>query len=148
MSTPAPMISELARQRASAFTARPRELFIAGGFRPAQSGETFEVVDPASEQVIAHAASGGEADIDAAVQAARKAFEAGPWSTLTPAQRARLLLKLADLIEANADEIALLETLDNGMPFRLAKFGGVFGAAESLRYHAGGPPRSTAPRST
>ena len=56
---------------------------------------------------------------------------------MTPAQRARLLLKLADLIEANADEIALLETLDNGMPFRMAKFGGVFGAAESLRYHAG-----------
>ena len=56
---------------------------------------------------------------------------------MTPAQRARLLLKLADLIEANGDEIALLETLDNGMPFRMAKFGGVFGAAESLRYHAG-----------
>ena len=56
---------------------------------------------------------------------------------MTPAQRARLLLKLAELIEANADEIALLESLDNGMPFRMAKFGGVFGAAESLRYHAG-----------
>src|SRR6185503_292392 len=60
-----------------------------------------------------------------AVQAARRAFESPPWSAMTPAQRARLLLKLADLIEANADEIALLETLDNGMPFRMAKFGGV-----------------------
>jgi acyl-CoA reductase-like NAD-dependent aldehyde dehydrogenase len=56
---------------------------------------------------------------------------------MTPAQRARLLLKLADLIESHADEIALLETLDNGMPFRMARFGGVSGAAESLRYHAG-----------
>jgi acyl-CoA reductase-like NAD-dependent aldehyde dehydrogenase len=131
------MIPESARQRATSFTSKPRELFIAGRWQAAQSGETFEVVDPASERVFAHAASGGEADIDAAVQAARKAFESAPWATMTPAQRARLLLKLADLVEANADEIALLETLDNGMPFRMAKFGGVFGAAESLRYHAG-----------
>ena len=87
--------------------------------------------------MFAHAAAGDAADIDAAVKAARKAFESPPWATMTPAQRARLLLKLADLIEANGDEIALLETLDNGMPFRMAKFGGVFGAAESLRYHAG-----------
>jgi len=132
-----PMIPESARQRASAFTAKPRELFIAGQWRAAQSGETFEVLDPANERVFAHAASGGEVDIDAAVQAARWAFESGPWPAMTPAQRARLLLKLADLIEANADEIALLETLDNGMPFRMARFGGVSGAVESLRYHAG-----------
>ena len=137
MSTPPPMISDAAQARAASFTSRPRELFIAGRWQAAQSGETFDVVDPANERVFAHAASGGEADIDVAVKAARKAFESSPWSAMTPAQRARLLLKLADLIEANADEIALLETLDNGMPFRMAKFGGVFGAAESLRYHAG-----------
>jgi phenylacetaldehyde dehydrogenase len=137
MSTPAPMISESARQRAAAFTSKPRELFIAGRWQAARSGETFEVVDPANERVFAYAAAGAAADIDAAVRAARMAFESGPWVAMTPAQRARLLLKLADLIEANADEIALLETLDNGMPFRMAKFGGVFGAAESLRYHAG-----------
>ena len=124
-------------QPAASFTARPRELFIGGRWQAAQTGETFEVVDPANEQVFARAAAGGEADIDVAVKAARKAFESPPWASMTPAQRARLLLKLADLIEANADEIALLETLDNGMPFRMAKFGGVFGAAESLRYHAG-----------
>ena len=69
MSTPAPMISELARQRASAFTARPRELFIAGGFRPAQSGETFEVVDPASERVFSEAL--GKARVPALDLAAR-----------------------------------------------------------------------------
>jgi acyl-CoA reductase-like NAD-dependent aldehyde dehydrogenase len=132
-----PMIPDSARQRASAFTAKPRELFIGGQWRAAQSGATFEVVDPANERVFAHVASAGEADIDAAVLAARRAFESGPWPAMTSAQRARLLLKLADLIEANADEIALLETLDNGMPFRMARFGGVLGAAESLRYHAG-----------
>jgi phenylacetaldehyde dehydrogenase len=137
MNNPAPMISDAARARATGFTSRPRELFIGGRWQAAQSGETFEIIDPANARVFAHAAAGGAADIDLAVLAARKAFESGPWTTMTPAQRARLLLKLADLVEANADEIALLETLDNGMPFRMAKFGGVFGAAESLRYHAG-----------
>jgi acyl-CoA reductase-like NAD-dependent aldehyde dehydrogenase len=131
------MISDAARQRAASFTSKPRELYIAGRWQAALSGETFEVVDPSNARVFARAASGGEADIDIAVKAARKAFESPPWSSMPPAQRARLLLKLADLIEANADELALLETLDNGMPFRMAKFGGVFGAAESLRYHAG-----------
>jgi acyl-CoA reductase-like NAD-dependent aldehyde dehydrogenase len=137
MNAPAPMIPDAARARVAAFTSRPRELFIDGRFRAASSGETFDVVDPANAQVFAHAAAGGAADVDAAVQAARRAFESGPWPATTPAQRARLLLKLAELIEANGDEIALLETLDNGMPFRMAKFGGVSGAAESLRYHAG-----------
>jgi len=137
MNVPAPMISAAARTRAAGFTARPRELFIGGTWRPAQSGETFAVIDPANAAVFAHAAAGDVADIDAAVNAARRAFESPSWTAMTPAQRARLLLKLAELIEANADEIALLETLDNGMPFRMAKFGGVSGAAESLRYHAG-----------
>ncbi len=137
MNAPAPMISDAARSRATGFTSRPKELFIAGRWQAARSGETFDVVDPANARVFAQAASGGAADIDVAVQAARKAFESGPWASMTPAHRARLLLRLADLIEANGDEIALLETLDNGMPFRMAKFGGVFGAAESLRYHAG-----------
>jgi acyl-CoA reductase-like NAD-dependent aldehyde dehydrogenase len=131
------MISDAAKARASAFAAKPRELFIDGKWQPSRSGETFEVVDPARGSVFAHAAAGGAADIDAAVAAARRAFETPPWASMTPAQRARLLLRLADLIEANGDEIALLETLDNGMPFRMAKFGGVSGAAESLRYHAG-----------
>jgi len=137
MNAPAPMISDAARARAAGFTAQPRQLYIGGKWQAAASGETFAVVDPANAQVFAHAASGGAADVDAAVSAARRAFEGSAWSTMTPAQRARLLLKLADLIEANGDEIALLESLDNGMPFRMAKFGGVFGAAESLRYHAG-----------
>jgi phenylacetaldehyde dehydrogenase len=137
MNAPAPMISDSARARAAAFTTKPRELFIGGEWRAASTGETFDVVNPANAQVFAHAASGSAADIDAAVRAARRAFESGPWASMTPAQRARLLLKLADLVESNGDEIALLESLDNGMPFRMAKFGGVMGAAESLRYHAG-----------
>jgi len=116
--------------------AAPRELFIDGKFVPAASGETFEVVDPATGQVFAHAAAGDKADVDLAVQAARRALD-GAWGKHFPAQRARLMLKLADLIEANGEELALLESLDNGMPFMMAKFAAVLGAAEQLRYNAG-----------
>jgi phenylacetaldehyde dehydrogenase len=70
------------------------------------------------------------------VNAARRAFE-GAWAKTTPAQRARLLIKLADLIERDGERIALTESLDNGMPFAMAKFAGVFGASEQLRYNAG-----------
>ena len=129
-------ISDDLRARVSGFTQRPRELLIGGRWRPALSGASFDVVDPANGQVFAHAAAGDAADIDAAVMAARAAFE-GPWGASMPAYRARLLLKLADLIEANSDELALLETLDNGMPLRMARMVAAFGAAESLRYHAG-----------
>jgi phenylacetaldehyde dehydrogenase len=133
----ASLISEDLSAKARAFTRRPRELLIAGGWRPALSGASFEVIDPATGSAFAHAAAGDAGDIDAAVKAARVAFEEPPWSNSTPAARARLLLRLADLIEANGDELALLETLDNGMPFRMARMVATFGAAESLRYHAG-----------
>ncbi len=133
----ASLISEELNAKARAFTRRPRELLIDGSWRPALSGASFDVIDPATGQVFAHAAAGDAADIDAAVSAARAAFEGPPWSNSTPAGRARLLLRLADLIEANGDELALLETLDNGMPFRMARMVTAFGAAESLRYHAG-----------
>jgi len=133
----APVIPEPVRARVDAFVARPRQLFINGEWRAAQSGATFEVENPATARSIAAAAAGDAADIDLAVKAARKAFEDPKWQYLQPAARARLLLKLADAIEANVDELALLETLDNGMPLMLARFGSVLGAAESLRYHAG-----------
>jgi phenylacetaldehyde dehydrogenase len=132
----AALISDELHSRARAFTQRPRELLIGGRWRPAQSGASFDVIDPASGLTFARAAAGDAADIDDAVAAARAAFE-GPWGASMPAYRARLLLKLADLIEANGEELALLETLDNGMPFRMARMVVTFGAAESLRYHAG-----------
>ena len=117
--------------------ARPRQLFIDGAFRPAASGETFDVIDPATGQVFASAASGDATDIDLAVRAARAAFDSGRWPAMPPAQRARLLTRLADLIEANGDRIAMTETLDNGMPLMMAKFGGFMAASEQLRYNAG-----------
>ncbi|AKH42237.1 acyl-CoA reductase-like NAD-dependent aldehyde dehydrogenase [Altererythrobacter atlanticus] len=115
--------------------ARPRQLFIGGEFVSAQSGKTFDVVDPASGETFASAASGEAADIDAAVNAARAAFP--QWAATPPAARADMLLKLADLIEREGERIALTETLDNGMPFMMAKFAGVMGAAGQLRYNAG-----------
>lgn len=133
----AQLISDETAARVRAFTQHPRELLIAGRWRPAASGASFEVIDPATGSAFARAAAGDAADVDAAVAAARTAFESPPWSNSTPAWRARLLLRLAELIEANGEELALLETLDNGMPFRMARMVAAFGAAESLRYHAG-----------
>jgi phenylacetaldehyde dehydrogenase len=117
--------------------ANARKLFIDGDFLDSASGETFEVIDPAAGKVIAHAAAGDRHDIDLAVQAARRAFDGGAWPGMPPAQRARFLIKLADLIEVHCERIALTETLDNGMPFSMAKFAAAMGASEQLRYNAG-----------
>ncbi|MBL8552501.1 MAG: aldehyde dehydrogenase family protein [Hyphomonadaceae bacterium] len=114
----------------------PLPLFIGGDFVTAQSGETFAVEDPATGIEIARASAGAAAEIDRAVAAARAAFE-GPWGRMKPASRARLILKLADAIEAAAEDFALLETLDVGKPIRFVKMMDVPGAAETLRYAAG-----------
>ncbi len=118
------------------FLARTHALFIDGKFVPAQSGETFDVINPATGEVFAKAAAGGAADIDLAVKAARRAFESGPWSSMNASGRRNLMWKLAEALEKNADEIATLETLDNGMPLTMARFM-VAGGAECLRYNAG-----------
>ena len=116
---------------------QPLRLLIDGRWEDARSGGRIEIVNPSDGQVIGHAAAGEAADIDRAVAAARRAFDDGPWSRTTPAQRARLLWKLADLIEANADELALLEVLNTGKPLKLARLFDIGMACEMLRYHAG-----------
>jgi phenylacetaldehyde dehydrogenase len=132
----APFAASALDQLRVEYASAPTQLFIDGQFVPARSGKTFDVIDPATGQVFAKAAAGDAADIDLAVNAARRAFD-GAWAKTTPAQRARLLIKLADLIERDGERIALAESLDNGMPFAMAKFAGVFGASEQLRYNAG-----------
>ena len=122
---------------------KPQQLLIGGQWRAAASGQTLDVLDPATGEVFAQAAAGGAADIDQAVKAARKAFEQGPWRTTSPSERGRLLWKLSDAIEANAAELALLETLDNGMPLWLAQMWNLPKAIECLRYYAGWPMRLT-----
>jgi acyl-CoA reductase-like NAD-dependent aldehyde dehydrogenase len=92
------------------------QLFIDGKFVPAEDNATLATTNPHDNSVIAHVAMGGAADIDKAVAAATAAFPA--WSRMAAMDRGRLLLKLADAIEANADELARLESLDTGHPLR------------------------------
>jgi aldehyde dehydrogenase (NAD+) len=115
----------------------PKKLLIGDGWVPARSGKTFETVNPATEEVLALVAEGDKADVDDAVKAARQAFEKGRWPKMGPHERARYLLKIADLIEEEADELAELETLDNGKPLWQSRTIDIPKAAETFRYYAG-----------
>ncbi|RJF92293.1 aldehyde dehydrogenase family protein [Noviherbaspirillum saxi] len=121
----------------SGFLAHPLRLFIGGEWMEAANGQTIAAEDPATGAVIAHVAAGSTPDVDRAVQAARRAFDGGAWPALSPADRSRLMLRLADLIESNAEELAVLECLDNGKSAMLARVIDVAAAVECLRYHAG-----------
>jgi phenylacetaldehyde dehydrogenase len=125
------------RAEVASFVAQKRKLLIDGKWVDAASGKTFASYNPATGDVLAHVADGDKEDADRAVKAARRAFESGPWATMTPSDRGRLLWKLADLIDAHGDELAQLETLDNGKPIAIARAGDVPLAAELFRYMAG-----------
>ncbi len=94
----------------------PGRLFIGGEWVDAASGETFEVIDPARAEVLTEVAEAGVEDVDRAVRAARDAFEDGEWREMSPRARGRLLWKLAERLEERKDEIARVETLNNGKP--------------------------------
>ncbi len=112
-------------------------LFIGGNWHAPASGETYPTVNPATEEESARVAKGDERDIDQAVQAARKAFDSGPWPNMSAADRGRIIWKLADLIMANLDEMARLESLCTGKTlFDSGKVEIPF-AAEVFRYYAG-----------
>jgi phenylacetaldehyde dehydrogenase len=113
------------------------EMLIDGEWVAAESGDTFAVHDPATGEVIAHCSSGGAPEVDRAVRAARRAFESGPWARITPSDRGRLLWRLADLIEEHVDELAELESLDNGKPVGVARVADVPLSADLFRYMAG-----------
>ena len=115
----------------------PKKLLIGGKWVAAKSGKTFETLNPATEEVLALIAEGDKADVDEAVKAARKALEESKWSKIGPHQRARFLFKIADLIDQHGDEMAELETLDNGKALTQARAIDVAGAAETFRYYAG-----------
>jgi acyl-CoA reductase-like NAD-dependent aldehyde dehydrogenase len=125
-----------AAEKVTAFLAGTKRLMIGGGPVAAKAGETFDVVNPATEQVIATVARAGAADIDVAVKAARESFADGRWRKLPAPQRARVLLRFADLVEENAEELSLLETMNNGMPITMSK-GSVLGSANWLRWFSG-----------
>ncbi|MGF1507048.1 MAG: aldehyde dehydrogenase family protein, partial [Anaerolineae bacterium] len=115
----------------------PKKLLIGGEWVSAASGETFETVNPATSEVLMEAAAAGEADVDAAAHAAREAFISGPWSQMNGYQRADLLWRLAELIDQHADELAELETLDNGKPLKISRRVDIPQAAKHLKYYAG-----------
>jgi acyl-CoA reductase-like NAD-dependent aldehyde dehydrogenase len=118
-----------------------KQLLIGGHWVPAASGKTFETFNPATGEGIAQVAEADEADVTAAVAAARLAFEDGPWPAMRPQDRARLLLRIADSIDAHAEELAELETLNNGTPLSATKGWMVAFCAELFRYYAGWPTK-------
>ena len=113
------------------------KLLIGNRWVASQSGKTFATVNPSTEEEICHVAEADAADVDLAVQAARAAFEHGPWRSMTASERGRLLYRLAELIESNADGLARLEALDNGKPVSVAKAVDVAKTVACYRYFAG-----------
>jgi len=116
---------------------RRKQLLIDGKWVDSVSGRTFETINPATGEVIAHVAEGEKPDVDRAVKAARKAFEKGPWKKMNARERGRILYKLADLIEQNKEELARLETLDNGKPLSVAMAADLPLVIDCYRYYAG-----------
>jgi acyl-CoA reductase-like NAD-dependent aldehyde dehydrogenase len=123
------------------FLAGPHQLMIGGASVPARDGRTFESLDPATGEAIAEVSHAGPEDVDRAVRAAREAFDDGPWRKLPAAGRGRLLAVLADLVERNADELAELESLDNGKPVTYARSVDVASTVAHFRYFAGWPTK-------
>jgi aldehyde dehydrogenase (NAD+) len=115
---------------------RETRLFINGEFVDPIEGKSFETLNPATGEVIAKVAEGTAKDVDRAVKAARAALESGPWAKMDAAERGRLMFKLADLIEKNADELAKLESLNCGKTIRDSR-GDMVGVVNTLRYYAG-----------
>jgi phenylacetaldehyde dehydrogenase len=131
-----PTAIELTKETQAALE-RPFQLLIDGRWVDAQSGDTLDVFNPADGGVIANIPAGGQDDIDRAVAAARRAFESGPWTTMPPGERAKLLWRIADLVEARKEEFAELETLDNGKPITMSRWVDVPASVSALRYWAG-----------
>ena len=123
---------------ARGFLARQRhKLLIGGDWRDAASGRSFTTHDPATGEALGEIARGEAADVDAAVAAARRALGDGPWPAMTPMARAGLMNAIADTLEAHIDELAELETLDQGKPLFVGRWAEIPGAIGQFRYFAG-----------
>jgi acyl-CoA reductase-like NAD-dependent aldehyde dehydrogenase len=119
------------------FVAKSRKMLIDGKWVDAASGKTFATINPADGSELARVAEGDAVDVDRAAKAARRVFDEGKWSHMPPAQREKILLKVADLIEAHATELAQLETLDNGKSLFETKNVDIPQAVATFRYYAG-----------
>ena len=125
----------------SALAKAPRGLIIDGQSVQAQSGKTFTTVNPATGKEICQVAEGGPADVDIAVKVARKALIDPSWRDMTAVDRSKLLNRLADLIERDAAELAVLECMDNGKPATLTQAVEIEGSIKTFRYFAGWPTK-------
>jgi acyl-CoA reductase-like NAD-dependent aldehyde dehydrogenase len=123
------------------FLSRPQKLLIGGERVDAADGRTFATLDPASGREIVQVAHAGSEDVDRAVSAARQAFAEGPWSSMPASGRERLMHALANAIEEHQEELAQIESLDNGKPVGLAQYVDVAGTVGQLRYFAGWPTK-------
>ncbi|HLH55189.1 MAG TPA: aldehyde dehydrogenase family protein [Verrucomicrobiae bacterium] len=121
----------------SAWLARPKKNLIGGAWVPCASGKLFDVLNPADASLLSRVPDSQAEDIDRAVRAARKAFEGGPWRTMTPSERGKLLWRVGDLLLQHADEFADLESLDNGKPRAVARVADVPLSADLFHYMAG-----------
>ncbi len=130
-------ISQLSPTARAFIDHAPHGLLIGNEWRPAAAGTTFSTTDPASGEPICQVAQAGGADVDAAVAAAREAFDSGPWRELTGVARGELMFKFAALAEEHAEELCELESLDNGKPLKIAKFVDGPAVVRHLRYFAG-----------
>jgi phenylacetaldehyde dehydrogenase len=116
---------------------RHTKLFIDGQFVDALDGAEFETINPSTGEVITRVSEAKAADVDLAVAAARRAFESGPWRTMTPAKRAAALWRLGDLLLENTKELAAIETLDQGKPYWLTEVSDIPSAAGLFHYMSG-----------
>ena len=124
-------------QPAKEFLHQPSRLLIDGKLVEAASGKTFPVYNPATGAILMQVAEADSADVDRAVKAARKAFDEGAWSKISPSERGKLLWKLAELLEKHSDEFAEIESIDNGKPVAVARAADVPLAIDMFRYMGG-----------
>jgi phenylacetaldehyde dehydrogenase len=130
-------IADAVDERAVQFATEQRKMLIGSEWVDSASGKTFESYNPATGEVLAHIAEGGSEDIDRAVKTARATFDAETWTAMKPNERGRIMHRLGDLILENADELAALESLDNGKPLAVARAGDVELAADIFHYMSG-----------
>ncbi len=123
--------------KVSRYIAKQQKMLINGKWVEAASGKSFDTYNPATGEVICKVAEGDREDVNRAVQAARTAFDSGPWSKISASERGRMIWKLADLLEQHLEEFAQLESLDNGKPLTVARVADVPLAVDLFRYMAG-----------
>ena len=119
------------------FLNKTKKLYINGQWVDSKSGKTFDVEDPATGKKIATCSAGGEEDINLAVSAARKCFDSGKWGKVPPNEKGKIIWKIAELIDEHTEELAQLESLDNGKPVAIAAGADVALSSDIFRYMAG-----------